>query len=80
MPSWLLSAIRGRGRPTRYGSISFLTLPRSRVPAESRADFDSSHAVFTDSPLGLIEAELCHRKHAVVEKVIEDLKHSALAH
>jgi hypothetical protein len=38
------------------------------------------HAVFTDSPLVLIEAELAHRQHAIVEKVIEDLKHSALAH
>jgi hypothetical protein len=38
------------------------------------------HAVFTDSPLELIQAELCHRQHAVVEKVIEDLKNSALAH
>jgi hypothetical protein len=38
------------------------------------------HAVFTDSPLVLIQAELAHRQHAVIEKVIEDLKHSALAH
>jgi len=38
------------------------------------------HAVFTDSPLDLIEAELAHRRHAIVEKVIEDVKNSALAH
>jgi hypothetical protein len=38
------------------------------------------HAVFTDSPLTLIEAEKAHRQHAVVEQVIADLKGSALAH
>ena len=38
------------------------------------------HAVFTDNPLGLVDAEAQHRGHAVVEQVIADLKHSALAH
>lgn len=38
------------------------------------------HAVFTDSPLRLVEAEKAHRQHAVVEQVIADLKGSALAH
>jgi hypothetical protein len=38
------------------------------------------HAVFTDSPLTLIEAEKAHRAHAIVEQVIADLKNSALAH
>jgi hypothetical protein len=38
------------------------------------------HAVFTDSPLGLIEAETAHRQHAVVEQVIADLKQGPLAH
>ena len=38
------------------------------------------HAVFTDSPLTLIEAEKAHRQHAIVEQVIADLKGSALAH
>jgi hypothetical protein len=38
------------------------------------------HAVFTDSPLKLVEAEKAHRQHAVVEQVIADLKGSALAH
>ncbi|WP_153416156.1 IS1380 family transposase [Nocardia macrotermitis] len=38
------------------------------------------HAVFTDSPLPLVDAEKAHRQHAVVEQVIADLKGSALAH
>lgn len=38
------------------------------------------HAVFTDSPMTLVQAETQHRGHAVIEQVIADLKNSALAH
>jgi len=38
------------------------------------------HAAFTDSTLGLVEAEATHRGHAIIEQVIADLKNSALAH
>ena len=38
------------------------------------------HAVFTDTPLTLLQAETDHRQHAVVEQVIADLKSGALAH
>ena len=38
------------------------------------------HAVFTDSPLTLLQAEACHRGHAIVEQVIADLKGGPLAH
>lgn len=38
------------------------------------------HAVFTDSPLSMLEAETCHRAHAIVEQVIADLKNGPLAH
>ncbi|HHV20556.1 MAG TPA: IS1380 family transposase [Propionibacterium sp.] len=38
------------------------------------------HAVFTDSTLGLVAAEACHRDHAHIEQVIADLKDGALAH
>ncbi len=38
------------------------------------------HAVFTDSPLTMLQAEACHRGHAIIEQVIADLKNSALAH
>jgi hypothetical protein len=38
------------------------------------------HAVFTDSPMTPLQAESQHRGHAIVEQVIADLKHSAIAH
>lgn len=38
------------------------------------------HAVFTDSTLGMLDAETAHRGHAIIEQVIADLKNSALAH
>ncbi|MFF4764435.1 IS1380 family transposase [Streptomyces sp. NPDC001292] len=38
------------------------------------------HAVFTDSPFPLVEAERCHRAHAIIEQVFADLEDSALAH
>jgi hypothetical protein len=38
------------------------------------------HAVFTDSPLTLAQAEADHRRHAIIEQVIADLKNGPLAH
>jgi hypothetical protein len=38
------------------------------------------HAVFTDSPLTMLQAEATHRAHAVIEQVIADLKNGPLAH
>ncbi len=38
------------------------------------------HAVFTNSPLPMLEAEQSHRGHAIVEQVIADLKNGPLAH
>ena len=38
------------------------------------------HAVFTNSPLPMLQAEKQHRAHAVVEQVIADLKNGPLAH
>ena len=38
------------------------------------------HAVFTTSPLPMLEAESAHRGHAIVEQVIADLKNGPLAH
>ncbi len=38
------------------------------------------HAVFTDSPLILVQAEKTHRAHAIIEQVHADLKHGPLAH
>ena len=38
------------------------------------------HAVFTNSPLPMLQAESDHRGHAIVEQVIADLKNGPLAH
>jgi hypothetical protein len=38
------------------------------------------HAVFTDSPMTMLQAETDHRQHAIIEQVIADLKSGALAH
>ena len=38
------------------------------------------HAVFTDSPYPMLDAEACHRGHAIVEQVHSDLKNGPLAH
>jgi Transposase DDE domain group 1 len=38
------------------------------------------HAVFTDSPMTTLQAEACHRQHAIVEQVIADLKAGPMAH
>ena len=38
------------------------------------------HAVFTDSPETMLAAERTHRRHAIVEQVIADLKDGPLAH
>ena len=38
------------------------------------------HAVFTDSPLPTLTAEADHRRHAIIEQVIADLKNGPLAH
>jgi hypothetical protein len=38
------------------------------------------HAVFTNSPLVMLQAETDHRRHAIIEQVIADLKNGPLAH
>jgi hypothetical protein len=38
------------------------------------------HAVFTDSPLPILAAEADHRRHAIIEQVIADLKNGPLTH
>jgi hypothetical protein len=38
------------------------------------------HAIFTDNPQPMLDAETTHRDHAIIEQVIADLKDSALAH
>ncbi|MEE1797634.1 hypothetical protein PUR57_02875 [Streptomyces sp. JV176] len=57
-------------------------LSAGTVPAGPRTLFDTwrCHTAFTDSPLALRDAERNHRRHAVVEQVIADVKNSGFAH
>jgi hypothetical protein len=52
------------------------------VPAGQGALFSvwRHHAVFTDSAESMLAAEATHRDHAIVEKVIAELKNGPLAH
>ena len=64
---------------------SFLTPTASGVKAKV-SHLHSNHsasrrtAVFTDSPLTMLQAETCHRGHAIVEQIMADLKQGPLAH
>jgi len=52
------------------------------VPAGQGALFSTwrHHAVFTDSAESMLAAEATHRDHAIMEKVIAELKNGPLAH
>ena len=52
------------------------------VPAGQGALFSTwrHHAVFTDSGESMLAAEATHRDHAIIEKVIAELKAGPLAH
>jgi hypothetical protein len=56
--------------------------PNHVVPNEQGELFPAwrHHAVFTNSPLVLVQAEADHRRHAIIEQVIADLKNGPLAH
>jgi hypothetical protein len=52
------------------------------VPAGQQELFATwrHHAVFTDTPMTMLQAETDHRQHAIIEQVIADLKNGPLAH
>ena len=59
-----------------------------RIPELNKKDLDQPtlfdthrfHAFFTTSTLDTVTADKIHRRHAIIEQVNADLKHSALAH
>ena len=55
-------------------------LPPAGADQPALVEGHRHHAVFTDSPLTTLQAESCHRGHAIVEHVIADLKGGPLAH
>lgn len=56
--------------------------PNNQVPDAQGELFPAwrHHAVFTNTDLPMLTAELDHRRHAIVEQVISDLKNGPLAH
>ena len=55
-------------------------LPPAGTAQPALVEGHRHHAVFTNSPLTMLQAETCHRGHAIVEHVIADLKNGPLAH
>lgn len=64
----------------RVRRLNPATIPASQAAQGELFAAYRYHAVFTDNPADLLEAEAAHRDHAIVEQVIADLKNSALAH
>ena len=94
-PAGLLD-LRRRGRRTQYTAFASkkgqavtarLIVRRVRDLNKKAADGQDElfpvwryHAVFTDSPFELVQAEGHHRDHAVVEQVFADVTSGPLAH
>jgi len=80
---------RGRFHPSWHlpgqAAPSFLTPAASGTRAKV-SHLHSNHsaswrtAMFTNSPLMMVQAEADHRRHAIIGQVIADLKNSDLAH
>jgi len=68
------SGCRQLHRPATTGQ------PRSPLTSTRNISASWRTAVFTDTPLPMLAAEADHRRHAIIEQVIADLKNSALAH
>lgn len=83
------TAFTGRRRSEQVSARMIVRRVRRLNPATAPAGHRAQgelfaayryHAVFTDSPMSMLDAEAAHRDHAIIEQVIADLKHSALAH
>ena len=81
------TAFASRGRKHAVTARQIVRRVRDQNPAHVVADAQGElfpawrhHAVFTDSPLVMLQAEADHRRHAIIEQVIADLKNGPLAH
>jgi len=81
------TAFASRGRKHAVTARLIVRRVRDQNPARLVADAQGElfpawrhHAVFTDSPLVMLQAEADHRRHAIIEQVIADLKGGPLAH
>jgi len=81
------TAFASRGRNHAVTARLIVRRVRDANPAHVVADAQGElfaawrhHAVFTDSSLVMLQAEADHRRHAIIEQVIADLKGGPLAH
>jgi hypothetical protein len=81
------TAFTSRGKTQRVTARLIVRRVRDANPAHVIANAQGElfpvwrhHAVFTDSPRPMLTAEADHRRHAIIEQVIADLKNGALAH
>ena len=81
------TAFASRGKAGQVTARLIVRRVRDANPAHVTADEQGElfpvwrhHAVFTDSPLPMLAAEADHRRHAIIEQVIADLKSGPLAH
>ena len=81
------TAFASRGRKHAVTARLIVRRVRDQNPDHVVADAQGElfpawryHAVFTNSPLVMLQAEADHRRHAIVEQVIADLKNGPLAH
>jgi hypothetical protein len=81
------AAFSSRGKARQVAARLIVRRVRDANPDHVRLDAQGElfrvwrhHAIFTDSPLPLLDAEADHRRHAIIEQVIADLKTGPLAH
>lgn len=74
------TAARSDAGSVRGCSTALRVGPRLKPGQEELLPTYRYHAVFTDSPYTLVQAEAQHRQHAVIEQVNADLIAGPLAH
>jgi Transposase DDE domain group 1 len=76
------TAFTSKAKPDQVGARLIVRRVKDLNPAHQSELFTAYryHAVFTNSPLPMLAAEKAHRAHTIIEQVIADLKHGALAH
>ncbi len=76
------TAFTSRARAKHVTARLIVRRVPDRNPAHQNELFTAYryHAVFTDTPLPMLEAEKAHRAHAIIEQVIAELKTGPLAH
>lgn len=76
-------AFRGRGKNRRIqGRLIVRRVQRLHPNHHQDALLPGHryHALFTDNTMPMLQAEACHRGHAIIEQTIADLKNGPLAH